>query len=196
MTKIFHTPELHKEIWKDIIGFEGLYQISNYGRVKSLDRVIIRKSRWGGYDSALYLGRILKKAFYKNGYAFVSLSSPIKIKQIMIHRLVAIHFINNPQNKNEVNHKDGLKANNQVDNLEWVTASENMKHSFAIGLNKQRFIGYTDGKHPNCKQIYDTKTKKIYQDIKSASDDYGLTYSYLASMLNGNKVNKTSLNYL
>jgi hypothetical protein len=106
-----------KEIFKDIPNYEGLYQVSNYGRVKSLGNEAKKKER------------ILKPATVR-GYQYVSLKSFC----ISIHRLVAITFIPNPKNKKTVNHKDGIKANNKVSNLEWNTHQENINHAKLSGL--------------------------------------------------------------
>lgn len=105
------------EIWRDILGYEGLYKISNYGRVKSL-----------------YHNRIVKGGKYPNGYKYVALSKDHVKHPILIHRLVAIAFINNPDSLPVVNHIDGNKQNNQVNNLEWVTQSDNLKHAVNTGL--------------------------------------------------------------
>ena len=112
------------EIWKNIEDFENKYMISNYGKVfsKSSNRVI----------------KIYKS---KNGYYSVSLSiKKGKQKRFLIHRLVAKHFINNLQNKPQVNHIDGDKSNNHTDNLEWVTAKENVRHAYEIGLRDYSII--------------------------------------------------------
>ena len=106
-----------EEIWKDIKGYEGLYQISNFGRVKSF---LKRKER------------ILKAGASGDGYLAVFLYGLDKSKLLKVHRLVAMAFIQNKENKPEVNHKDGNLNNNHVDNLEWVTSSENKRHSYDI----------------------------------------------------------------
>lgn len=121
------------EKWKDIKGFEGKYQISNYGNVKSIKRFV---NHWQG-GLRLVNERLLKN-FIKQGYMYVDLGNK---KHYRIHRLVAESFITNSDNKLEVNHKDGNKLNNHVNNLEWATHSENMKHSYKTGLwNNQHTI--------------------------------------------------------
>jgi len=101
------------EEWKDIKGYEGLYQISNLGRVKNIKTNYIRKS-----------------IITKLGYYQVKLLN----KMYLIHRLVAQAFIDNPNNYPEINHSDGNKANNKIENLIWCTRSQNVKHSFDNGL--------------------------------------------------------------
>lgn len=119
------------EIWKDIEGYEGLYQISSLGRVRRIK---------GGKGTAS--GRILK-SFANSGYFFVGLYVNSKQKHIGVHRLVAEAFIPNPDNKSEVNHINGNKHDNRIVNLEWVTPSENMQHAWRTGLTKGR-----TGKNP------------------------------------------------
>lgn len=118
---------VHQEIWKDIKGYEGLYQISNLGRVKSLPR-----------NGTIKTKRIIKYELDKYGYPQVILNNK-KHKCFRVHRLVAEAFILNPQNKSTVNHIDGNKTNNKVSNLEWNTVKENNDHALKTGL--QRFTG-------------------------------------------------------
>ena len=135
--------QLENEIWKDITGFEGFYQISNFGRVKSLERY--------GLNKRYYPIRIMKpyEKNKKKPYLWVELSNGIK-QQYAVARLVALHFIHNPDpiNKIEVNHIDEVKQNNHVDNLEWVAPKENNNH----GTRIERAVENTKGKlinHPN-----------------------------------------------
>lgn len=114
-----------KEIWKDIEGYEGIYQVSNHGRVKSLDRKIYTRS---GYRNIK--GRILILEFNSADYNMVLLyNKNNKRKHHFVHRLVAQAFIPNPKNKEQVNHKNKIKTDNHINNLEWATQSENMKHA-------------------------------------------------------------------
>ena len=117
-----------QEKWKPIEGFEG-YKISNQGRVKSLSRTI-KKS-----NGSLYVvkEKILKQSHNKQGYSMIILRKNSKSNGLSIHRLVAKTFLKGDVKK-QVNHKDGNKTNNLVDNLEWVTASENIQHSYDMGL--------------------------------------------------------------
>ena len=119
----FHLEDLEGEIWKWIFGYEGLYQVSNFGRVKSFN------GRWGSVQ-------ILKPVLQKNGYLTVSLCKNGKLKTVKIHRLVAETFLTNSDNLPEVNHKDGNKLNNCVENLEWCTGKENVQHALENGLRK------------------------------------------------------------
>ena len=104
-----------KELWHDIIGFDGFYQVSNLGRIKNKK------------------GKILKP-YLQNGYLRVGLYKDKKIKSIYIHRLVATAFIPKIKDKNIINHKDGNKLNNNVQNLEWCNYSENNQHAYKYKL--------------------------------------------------------------
>lgn len=100
-----------EELWKDIVGYEGLYQVSNFGRVKSLR-----------------YNKIMSPGKNPDGYLFINLHKDKTRKYCAVHRLVSSAFIDKPYNLSEVNHKDSDKTNNNVNNLEWVTRAENMAH--------------------------------------------------------------------
>lgn len=117
------------EEWRDIEGYEGLYQVSNEGRVRSLD-IEIDAYNFNAKRNIKYIkkGRILKQHSDKDGYMCVCLCrSPQDHKNQKVHRLVATAFIPNPQNLLEINHKDECKSNNVVENLEWCDKSHNMR---------------------------------------------------------------------
>jgi hypothetical protein len=114
------------EVWRDIQGYEGLYQVSSHGRVKSLKRG----------------GRLVVLTISKFGYQCISLYKKYHRLPVKVHRLVAEAFIPNTENKSQVNHKDGNKTNNHYSNLEWVTPSENISHAYKNGLKtKQHLYG-------------------------------------------------------
>lgn len=113
-----------EEIWKPIEGYEGLYEVSSYGRVRSLDRYV--KGRYGNYR--LHKGKILSPAKDTTGYLKVVLSCNGKSKTIKVHRLIAQTFILNPDNLPEVNHKDEDKTNNRVENLEFCNRKYNCNY--------------------------------------------------------------------
>lgn len=118
------------EIWEDIDNYIKLYQVSNMGRIRSLDHT--RKAGTGSY---VQKGQIIKP-YITRGYFHVKLTKEGKVRDFQVHRLVAQTFICNQQNKPQVNHIDGNKLNNCVNNLEWCTQSENMVHAYKIGLEK------------------------------------------------------------
>lgn len=120
------------EVWKDIDGYEGLYQVSNMGRVKSLERT--RNMNQPGHDKPVRVSERILKFGSSLGYLSVRLSKDGLVKQIRVHKLVALAFVPNPLGKPHINHKDGNKHNNRFDNLEWVTPSENQQHAILNGL--------------------------------------------------------------
>ena len=125
------------EIWKDIRNYEGMYQVSNLGRIKSLKRPYVIEDT------------ILKPQSDKDGYSVVSLSKSSKRKSFKIHRLVANHFIPNPNKWSEVNHIDTVRDNNRVDNLEWVTSLANKHHSNSHRIIQINECGEIVNKYPS-----------------------------------------------
>lgn len=126
------------EIWKDISGYEGFYQVSNLGRIKALPRD--RRNQHGSWVSP---EKILSPGD-SNGYPVVCLTVNKIVRGFLVHRLVAIHFIYNSADKREVNHIDGDKRNNTSSNLEWCTPAENARHAALTGLLRPR-IGSQNG---------------------------------------------------
>lgn len=124
-----------QEIWKDVVGYEGLYKVSNLGNVLSIPRRGTRSRK----------EHLLRQYKTKKGYLNVFLIKKCKSFCTGTHRLVAQAFIPNPENKPQVNHIDGNKENNCLDNLEWVTNQENMKHAWESGLRNKEKI-YKRGK--------------------------------------------------
>lgn len=124
--KVFHIPDLEGEIWKDVVDYEGIYLVSNLARVK---RIMSRKNPTCD---------IINNTYHPTGYVHIALTNNGKGRTFKLHRLVALAFIPNPENKPQVNHIDGNKHNNHVSNLEWNTSKENINHAFRIGLNTPR----------------------------------------------------------
>ena len=142
-----------KEEWRDvpIEGFGHLYAVSNLGRVKSYDRIV--KKKLGSY--AFQEARLLKHSIAGKGYYRVRLKINGKTIPCSIHRLVALAFIPNPDNKPQVNHINGDKTDNSVENLEWMTNSENQLHSYQNGLTPNKGEGHNKSKltEPNVRYI-------------------------------------------
>lgn len=139
------------EQWKPIAECNGEYYISDYGRVKS--------HKYGKE-------RILKPSLIGNGYQAVLINSlNKKTKCKTIHKLVALSFIQNPENKPQVNHKDGNKLNNHFSNLEWVTPKENVYHAWRIGLKEKTRLAIIKSKS---KPVVDIVTGKKYDSLKLA----------------------------
>lgn len=136
-----------QEIWKDIQGYEGLYQISNLGRVKGLERYSYGQREKDTVPLITYQKeKVLKFSTNKkipNSYLYVTLSKDAKKTRMFLHRLLGKTFIPNPENKPHVNHINGIKNDNRLENLEWVTCMENMHHFVKnSGKNKSsKFVG-------------------------------------------------------
>ena len=176
-----------EEIWKDIKGYENIYSINNLGEIKSLRRVIHKSD--GTIQT--YKERILKSYISSNGYPSVSLTKNSKTIMHNIHKLLAISFFNEDYIKNNlvVNHKDGNKLNNCLDNLEIVTYSDNMLHALNNNLNKNRGINHKQAKL-TITQVIEIKRKlKSYKYgmIKELSNKYNVSFY----TIHGIKTNKT-----
>lgn len=135
---------MEKEIWKPVKGYEGLYEISDLGNVKSLSRLSNNR-----FNSYMTKEKLLKPTIEVWGYKVVRLTKNKNEQDYKVHRLVAEAFIPNPENKPQVNHIDGNKLNNCVDNLEWCTCKENINHCWNTGNHKK----YKGIEHPRSKQI-------------------------------------------
>jgi hypothetical protein len=151
-----------EEIWKDIAGFEGLYQVSNLGNVKRL------------ISERVFEERLIGRSIDKYGYVKRVLSKNGRNNYFTEHRLVALAFIDNPLNKKTVNHKNGIKTDNTVENLEWCTNKENTEHAIENGLKDQKGI-----KHHKCKlteeQVLEIRKIGFSQTRTSLSKKYGVS---------------------
>lgn len=132
------------EVWKPIIDHKELYEVSNYGRVKSLERRVYILNK-----PCVYKPLILKASLGKRGYYEIKLSVNYTSKVKKIHRLIAEYFIDNPENKPQVNHIDGNKLNNDILNLEWVNNRENSCHKVKNSNCTSKFIGVSYFKRDN-----------------------------------------------
>lgn len=119
-----------QEVWKPVLGYETAYEVSSLGRVRSVDREVM--NRWG--TTCARKGQIRAHGVKREGYHFVNLCRKQRAKPMYVHRLVAIAFLPNPDCLPQVNHRDGDKSNNAVENLEWCSKSENCQHALSAGL--------------------------------------------------------------
>lgn len=157
-----------EEIWRDIKGYEELYQVSNLGNVKSL------KYRKTKYE------HLLSQGTNKYGYKFVILCKNNKSKNFKVHRLVADAFIDNKCQYELVNHIDGNKQNNIVDNLEWCNYSQNLIHAYNNNLTKPH-------SPMKSKQVKCIETNKIYKSITEASKDTGFCINNISQCCLGKR---------
>lgn len=159
------------EIWKDVVGYEGKYQVSNYGRVKLLDY------RQTGQE------RLIRPGVNKYGYLEVTLYKDNKSKTHRIHRLVAQAFIPNPGNKPCIDHINTIRADNRADNLRWVTHKENSNNP----LTKERFkisnAGRNVGNQNTAKKVFCENT--IYNSIKQCAEHYNVNRVTMNTWLTG-----------
>lgn len=138
-------PSADLELWVDIIGYNGEYQLSNRGRVRSPQRTIVHKT--GKKVTLPYREQTV--FINTNGYPSVGLSKDKKQRQWLLHRLLALHFIPNPENKPFINHINGIKTDYRLENIEWCTHVENCLHAFAIGLSDTHGERHTQSKLTN-----------------------------------------------
>lgn len=171
------------EIWKDVKGFEGRYQISNLGRVKSLSRLILHRS--GRY---LPSKEIILLPLLNGAYPRIALYKDGASKRYSIHRLVAEAFIDNPHKKKCVNHKNGIKTDNRVENLEWVTYSENASHAFANGLTYSLKGEKHHQSKLNNKDVLDIRLSyKLGCTQKELAHRYCVSFQHISDIIRRNK---------
>ena len=162
MAKINHE---EFEVWKDVVGYEGHYQVSDHGRVRSLDREVPL-----GKSTKKIKGKIRKQVLHKLGYPMLNLSKNKEVKGDLVHRLVALHFVDNVNGYPEINHINGIKDDNRATNLEWCTRRENLQHAYDTGLVNQQGSDSVNAK------LSDDEVLEIRELYKTGR----YTYEYLA----------------
>lgn len=165
---VINTKDMTEEIYKSVVGYEGFYEVSNLGNIRSLPR---------GKK-----GKVKQMKPTKQHYYNIDLCKHGEIKRWLMHRLIAIAFIPNPENKPMVNHIDGNKHNNRLDNLEWVTGSENQKHAVRIGIKSAKGT-----KNSSCKltekQVLEILVNKSPYPV--ISEQYGISISTVSNIKTG-----------
>lgn len=159
-------------MFKDVVGWEGLYQVDESGTIMS-------KARNGNG----YKAHTMSKSTDSDGYQVVKARNGTRVYTLKVHRIVATAFLPNPDNKPQVNHKDGDKQNNNVSNLEWVTASENIRHAKALGLQCAC---------PNRVRVaqYDAKTSNligVYPSLRAAEEKTGVGWTGISAVIRGQR---------
>ena len=166
------TTDQQDEVWKDVVGYEGLYRISNKGTV-------CRIYKNGKVN--FMTPRIL------NGYWRVKLCNGNTQKEYFLHRLIAQAFIPNPENKPEINHINGIKTDNRIENLEWVTRSENAIHATKTGLLKYSEYRYNRARDINSKPVMCVETRKIYVSCTEAGKDIKTDAAHIGECISGKR---------
>ena len=163
------------EIWKEIPGYEGYFEVSNLGNFRSMDRMVKYKNK----GLRKYPGKPLKVEQMQDGYQSIVLMKEAIKKRYMCHRLVALTFIDNPNNLPYVNHKDGDKTNNKVENLEWCTAKENDSHARSSGLKHQE--------KPIIAKNNETNETLTFKSVTKTRAFLGINKGTISKVLNGNR---------
>ena len=174
------------EVWKDVAGYEGLLQVSNLGRVKTLDHYVRHKK-------AEHLKRIKERIHTvqigNSGYKYFMFCYNGQSKHLQIHRLVATAFIPNPENKPQVNHINADKLDNRVENLEWCTPSENMQHAYKNRLIPLDKVGKKGALNNSARPVdsysLDGQFLKHFDTMKEAANEYNIPLSGVCNCCNG-----------
>lgn len=173
--------DFQNEIWKDVIGYEGQYKVSNLGRIKSY--------------TLNQGGKLLSLTIARTGYPYVCIVRNGSKANKYVHRMVAMAFIDNPANLPQVNHKNGIKSDNSKENLEWVTRSENVLHAYRTGLidlskctaAKKKAVGKLN---PHAKKVAqytkDNTLVKVWDCQMDAARSLGVNHKHISGNVNGN----------
>jgi hypothetical protein len=165
---------LEGEIWKDVVGYEG-YQVSNLGRIKSLDKRVNVSGFLKYPTTKIRKGKILRQSKDKDGYLKVALFKDREKKYLRVHRIVAMTFIPNPENKKTVDHKNTIVDDNRVENLSWMTHKQQLNDN---ELSRERHLEAWR-KNRKCikKRVRCITTGKEFDSIKEAGDYYNIKHN-------------------
>ena len=179
-----------EEIWKDVAGYEGKYQVSNLGRVKSLSRTINHSD---GKNITRH-GKILTPFKNAKGYCLVDLRNKAR-HTVQVHRLVAQAFIPNPENLPQVNHKNENKTDNYVENLEWCTAKYNSNYGTRNIRRSKSMIGVLVNRKDQSKRVLCVETGEIFDSISDIQRKKGINSHGVSNVLNNVKYCHTAGGY-
>lgn len=180
--KIQTIPQIIEEEWKDIPEYEGIYQVSNLGRIKSLSRTL-----WNGNVLHQHQEIIMHPSYDCNGYLLVGLRKNKRYRYERVHRLVAKAFIPNPYNYRVVNHIDADRSNNNINNLEWCTHKHNSNHAIKIGNRNKEM----------CK-VRVIETGIVYSSIHECArqlSKYKVDYRHVSDCLHGKLKSHAGFHY-
>jgi hypothetical protein len=172
---------MENEIWVDIKGYEKVYQVSNLGRLR----------RVRPYKSPSPEPRTIKQTLKRNGYLQVGLCINNKSRPTLVHRIIAEAFIPNPENKPTVNHINGIRNDNRIENLEWATQKEQIRHAWDTGLSKYTY----ERTLIHAKPIICLETGIFYNKVIEAATALDISKFRMGKMLNGQTINKTSMRF-
>ena len=175
------------EVWRPVTGYNGRYEVSNLGEVRSLERT---KRNNGGAQRIP--SHVMRQSQNHKGYKIVHLSKDGANTWVMVHRIVALAFIPNPEGKPQVNHIDGDKNNNAANNLEWVTNAENMRHAVENGLNNPwpmlRAAHSKESREKTSRSLQRAVIRsdgKVYESVNDAARDNDVTHGAVSMNIHG-----------
>jgi hypothetical protein len=161
-----------EEEWRDVVGYDGEYEVSNLGRVRRLPKTIVDSCR-GGKRRRFLKAKIIKRTISKTGYYTVALGK----RNVKLHRVIAEAFIPNPEGKPYINHKSGVKTDNRICNIEWCTHAENLQHAAHV-------LGTMNLLHP-MRKVVCVETGIVYDSLATAARDTGTAEQNIWHVCNG-----------
>ncbi len=178
------------EIWRQVPGYEGIVEISSLGRARSCIRVSVSKIG----VARMMPFRNLKGSPTDEGYLTVTIGSDGRSKTLKLHRMVAMAFIPNPENKPHVNHKNGIKTDNRLINLEWNTSSENTTHSYKY-LGRQSYFADNYNRENKSRPVYCPTLSVSYYSVRDASRELGISTTMISAVCNGDYTHTDGLTF-